>query len=117
MGEPSASRSDRDAAGAVRERLVRQGPGGLCDEELVALLLAGTRAPSAADIARARGCLAAAGGLGALAAALGSPAGAARSTLPIRGAARARLVASFELGRRTAPAGHGPDRLACLEWA
>ena len=104
MGEPSASRSDRDAAGAVRERLVRQGPGGLCDEELVALLLAGTRAPSAADIARARGCLAAAGGLGALAAALGFPAGAARSTLPIRGAARARLVASFELGRRTAPA-------------
>jgi DNA repair protein RadC len=93
----------------VRERLVRQGPGALCDEELVALLLAGARAPSAADLARACGCLAAAGGLSALAAALGPPAGPVRTPLPIRSAARARLLASFELGRRAAP---GPADLA-----
>jgi DNA repair protein RadC len=103
VGERSARREERDAAGAVRERLAQQGPSGLCDEELVALLLAGARPPSAADVARARGCLAAAGGLGALASALGSPAAGTRATLPIRGAARARLLASLELGRRAAP--------------
>ncbi len=108
MADRDGGLEDRNDPGAVRERLVRQGPGALRDEELVALLLAGSRAPAAADVARAAGCLAAAGGLAALAEALRRPAGA-RAVLPLRRAARVRLLASFELGRRAAP---GPAALA-----
>ena len=110
MGQQTGGGPGRGDGAAVRERLVRQGPGRLSDEELVALLLAGARAPSASDLARARGCLAAAGGLGALAAALLAPAVAGGEVrLPLRAAARARLLASFEAGRRAAP---GPSQLA-----
>lgn len=109
MGEEGAAGRGSGAGNTVRERLAREGPARLGDEELIALLLASARPPSAADVARARGCLDAAGGLGALTAALLAPGGAAPVRLPLRAAARARLLASLELGRRAAP---GADRLA-----
>ncbi len=99
---------EANAREGVRERLVRHGPGRLSDEELLSLLLASPRAPAASDVARARGWLATAGGLGALAAELKAPNAVPPGGLRLRAASRARLLASFELGRRVLP---GPDQL------
>lgn len=100
---------DRAGEGAVRERLERRGPAALRDEELLAVLFAGPRDPAPAEVERALGWLATAGGLAAVAEALRQPGRPLPGARPPRGAARARLAASFELGRRVAP---GSFRLA-----
>lgn len=88
---------------AVRERLERRGAAALRDEELLAVLLSAPGTPAAAEVQRALGWLASSGGLYAVAEALRHPGSPLPGTRPPRGAARARLAAAFELGRRSQP--------------
>lgn len=89
--------SQLPASDRPRERLLREGPGALSDAELLALLLgSGTRGRNV--LASAQDLLATTGGVATLA---GRRPEELRRADGIGDATAARIVAAFELGRRT----------------